>query len=165
MNSLEMAYEEGVKLAMVECGLIKEAGPTQDLLEAAHRVLVGSAPAVREPAAATLRSRLMNLLRGAGSRTWDVAKMPMVHRGAGGAVAGGLLGGLTGDEEDALARILAGGAIGGGLGVGSVPAERLIKKLVASGRIGKAFRGMGREMESRARAAGPTPQELLAVAD
>lgn len=157
MNTLEMAYHEGVKLAMVQHGLIKEAGPTQELLELARRSQLPKGP---------LGARLMDLLHSIGGGAKTLAANPMAQRGAGGALAGGLAGGLTGDEDsDTLARILGGGALGAGAGVASVPAEQLAKKLIASGRMAKGLRGMGRELEGRARAGAPTPEGLLQYAD
>jgi len=102
MTTLEECYEAGVKQAMAEAGMLKEAVP------------LGAVRAAQES--------LRNFTSAVG-------------RGAGGAVVGGTLGGLTGDEDSNLAaRILAGAGVGAGLGVGSVPAENLIRKLIASGR-------------------------------
>lgn len=116
MTSLEIAYQEGVKLAMAEAGLFgKYAGAeTSALLEAAGRSL-GQSP--ETPKTVGRLARLLQSSKGTLAR-------PLVHRSLGGAALGGTIGGLTGDEDSStLARILGGAAIGGGVGAGSYPAQ------------------------------------------
>lgn len=102
MTVLEACYQQGVKLAMAEAGLLKEAGPTQELLELARRSQLP-------------RGGIGGLIR----------RRPLAARmlagGATGAATGGAIGAASGEDNrlrNALVGALAGGALGTAGGAG-----------------------------------------------
>jgi hypothetical protein len=127
MTILEQAYQEGVKYACVQAGIIKRAGG-----------LLGNAALelLQTQAKPSLLSKLM--------------QHPNVLRGAGGAALGGGAGALSAGEDDsALLRALIGAGIGGGAGAGAMPAFRGAQGLIGAGRMGRGARSVGGGMAGR----------------